>query len=199
MNISPLTVPTYEASRQYRAYRAALKQRKEKHLTELSAVYYQLSKGRKVIDVIEAFKASGMKDHGPAIALVRADRTRCILEKKSDGKAEFYGLSDGEVNQHSKADFVTPACYQWQMETLRTGWNRPYRSRCSTVVPLIPVVHVPVGGLHNYHILWEIDKWEPEPPVDPLLLKQITKNIFVVLAQWNLSPIERAVMRGAIQ
>lgn len=196
MNIAPMSVPTYEARDQYRAYRSALKERKEKHLAELSAVYYQLSRGHQVIDVIEAFKASGMKDGGPAIALCRADRKSVFLEKKENGSAEFYGLSEGERRQHKVPDFITPRCYSWERENTQYRWIK--NSRCRTVVPIIPVAHMPIGGLHNYHILWEIDKWEPEPPVDPILLKQITKNVFVVLAQWNLSPIERAVMRGAI-
>jgi hypothetical protein len=48
--------------------------------------------------------------------------------------------------------------------------------------------------LSNYHILWEAD-WE-DAPVDPILLKQIDGNFFAVIAQWDLTNVERMVLRS---
>lgn len=44
-------------------------------------------------------------------------------------------------------------------------------------------------------ILWEVDRWIPEPPRDPFLLKHIGAGLYAILAAWELTEIERAVMR----
>jgi hypothetical protein len=59
-------------------------------------------------------------------------------------------------------------------------------------VPLIPPRLRPAGDLSNYHILWEAN-WQA-PPTDPLLLRHLSGPLYAVLACWDLTPIERAVM-----
>ncbi|MEM3580897.1 MAG: hypothetical protein QXQ64_06505 [Candidatus Bathyarchaeia archaeon] len=44
-----------------------------------------------------------------------------------------------------------------------------------------------------------MEKWEPVPPRDPILVKQLTPNLFGVLATWDLTPLEKAIIRGRIQ
>lgn len=46
---------------------------------------------------------------------------------------------------------------------------------------------------------WEVEKWKPVPPRDPILVKRLTPNLFGVLATWNLTELERAIIRGRIQ
>jgi hypothetical protein len=73
--------------------------------------------------------------------------------------------------------------------------------KIETIVPIIPAkIMNPLRShkLENYHILWEVDAWKPIPPRDPMLLKRITPNMFCVLATWNLTELERAVIRGRI-
>lgn len=197
MELATISMSPSEARGHLRAYRTALKQHKQQQLKDLSACYYQLARGRAMIDVFQAFKAAGIKDYGPALALCRADRTQLFLEKDRNGSAKFFGLSAGEIRPGRHPDFELPiGSFQWPVES---NGNWVYKQRGRTVVPLIPPQHLPQGALHNYHLLWEIDKWEPVPPADPLLLKQITRNLFVVMAQWNLTAVEQAVMRGAIR
>jgi hypothetical protein len=65
------------------------------------------------------------------------------------------------------------------------------------LIPAIPAHLRPADDLANYHILWEA-KWEPTAPVDPLLLKRLTDNIYVILAQWDLTPIEQAILEDRL-
>lgn len=52
-------------------------------------------------------------------------------------------------------------------------------------------------GLRNYHILFEVPKWQVEPqPLDPLLLKRVAGLVFAVVSQWDVTPLEAAVLRG---
>ncbi len=55
---------------------------------------------------------------------------------------------------------------------------------------------LPKGSNENYYVLWEVDHWTREPPRDPYLLRRITDNMFVVIAAWNLTDLERAVIKG---
>jgi hypothetical protein len=48
-----------------------------------------------------------------------------------------------------------------------------------------------------YHVLWDA-VWTPEPPIDPLLLKHCGGSLYAIVAAWDLTPLEQAVMRGRI-
>jgi hypothetical protein len=64
-----------------------------------------------------------------------------------------------------------------------------------TIVPKIPASLRPKGDLNKYYILWEVEKWQAVPK-DPYLLKRLTKNMFVILAGWDLTELERSVIAG---
>lgn len=38
--------------------------------------------------------------------------------------------------------------------------------------------------------------WQPVPPTDPLLLRHLHGDLYAVLAAWDLTPLERAVLAG---
>jgi hypothetical protein len=56
-------------------------------------------------------------------------------------------------------------------------------------VPHIPPACRPKFGLHNYHILFEVQEWKAYP-VDPFLMRRVMGNLFVVEAEWDLTPLE---------
>jgi hypothetical protein len=65
-----------------------------------------------------------------------------------------------------------------------------------TIVPLIPPEHRPNRNrLPRFHILWEVEKWDPTPPRDPALLKWIGGDLWEVVATWDLTELERAVLQ----
>lgn len=71
------------------------------------------------------------------------------------------------------------------------------RASGRAVVPSIPARFRPDGDLSQYHILWE-PIWEPTPPGDPILMKHLHGDFFVVLAQWDLTAIEKAALYARI-
>jgi len=61
-------------------------------------------------------------------------------------------------------------------------------------VPIIPGYLRPKRGLQNYHILWEAE-WSRGVPVDPYLLRRIGQgDLWLVVAAWELTEVERAAM-----
>ncbi len=60
-------------------------------------------------------------------------------------------------------------------------------------MPIIPVHLRPKRGLVNYHILWEAE-WTKTYPADPYLLRRFGGDAWLVVAGWELTDVERAVM-----
>jgi len=63
-------------------------------------------------------------------------------------------------------------------------------------VPLIPVHLRPRKAIDKYHVLWEAD-WN-QYPVDPYLLRRFGADAWLVVAAWDLTPVERAVMSSKL-
>lgn len=193
-----------EAKALYDDYAEQIKKRgddAEKHLKDLKSTYYHLSQGRKVIDIYEVFKNSGLKKDGtPQLAIARADLKKVYFHKEAMGA----GCFAKKENWYDAADNVrlpSGTFKQWEMTETDPNdkWSRPKIVRQSLVskVPLVPAHVMPSGKLDNYYILFEVVQWDDVPvAADPYLLKRINANAFVVLAEWDVTPIEQAIMRG---
>jgi hypothetical protein len=59
-------------------------------------------------------------------------------------------------------------------------------------VPHIPPAFRPQRELSKYLILWEAE-WQ-EVPHDPILLSPIGADLYLVCAQWDLTPLERSIL-----
>lgn len=209
-----------EAAELYKDYAEQIKERGEKteqYLKDLKQTYYHLSQGRKVIDIFEVFKTSGVRENGdPFLGLARADWKKVVFHKMPMGAAAFTNTTNTPTNW--RGDSQTPAGSVELPSTTFPSWrtlpiaedadewakNHPQteRSKLQSKVPVVPAHILPNGALDNYYILFEVveGQWAelPVPPVaaDPYLLKRINANAFVVLAEWDITPIEQAIMRA---
>jgi len=206
MEVEELAIPTEEAEEEFQALREAFKTnaklKKEEIRQDLKKVYGHLRHGKKIIDIYESFKKAGLNEAGdPKLAICRADAKTCFLSKRDEGGAVF---SISEIWRHDPPrktynDVALPeGSFTWK----KNDYGSILNPECETLVPIIParilVAEVKVL-LKNFHILWEVEEWKPIPPKDPILLKQLTPNLFGVLATWDLTKLERAVIRGRIQ
>ena len=194
-------MPEAKAKEEWKKYCKLIKERKgkvEHHLKELKATYYNLSKGFKIIDIYEAFKSQGLTENEePKIAICRADIKNVIFQKESEGRGLF--TDNTGAWGRSKFDVQLPS-YTFKEFTLIDGSQWAIKNKSiSAPTPVIPAEIMPDGKLENYYILWEVEEWKPVPPKDPILLKRISPNLFAVIATWNLTKIEQAVMKGHIR
>ena len=213
MQVEQFAVPKRQAQTELEALKQAAKQNaqleKEQLYKDLQKVYGHMKHGAKVIDIFASFKTAGLNADGdPKLAICRADGKICYCKKNDQGIAVFSIMPfqrswDLEVRT-SYADVALPkGTFQWTAadpSRKAEGWNIKNKT-LKTTVPIIParLLSVVKSKLGNYHILWEVEKWTPEPPKDPILLKQLTPNLYGVLATWDLTPLERAIIRGRIQ
>lgn len=74
-----------------------------------------------------------------------------------------------------------------------------YGSEGYALVPLVPPdVRLGRDRMAHHFILWEVEHWADseqsvEPDRDPLLLRRVTSQLYAVIAQWDLTELEREV------
>jgi hypothetical protein len=187
MNVQAATLELEPNARaKYREYRTALKTHKAEHLAALAAIYWQLAHDHKVLDVVKAITDAGTNEKGePKLAIARADDRRIEFRRNHDSELRFIRRTPG---QHPKTVIEFPV--PWPSH----GWQAG-----TAPVPLIPPACLPKGALDGYHILWEVEAWAPVPSPDPILLRRLEGALFVIVAAWNLTPAEQAVMRQGLR
>lgn len=212
MEVDLLAIPKKKAEEEFQALKQAIKQSREKQMDEIYSdyqkIYGHMRHGKKIIDVYEAFKKAGLNQDGdPKLAIVRADSKIVVCKERSDGSAKYFHDNGGKRLPHrirwsyygDKDDVSLPnGTFEWLRKD--SGYLRC--EDVQTIVPVIPakiLVNEIKVLLKNFHIIWEVEKWKPIPPRDPILVKRLTPNLFGVLATWNLTKLERAVIRGRIQ
>lgn len=211
MEVEQLAIPKRKAEEEFQALSQAFKQntklRREEMRQDLKKVYGFLRHGKKIIDIYESFKKAGLNEDGdPKLAICRADGKQCNLVRHDDGSAVF-GVTqfnkwqaqyDNYQGAKTRGDVWVPSStFDFPLDHYKHVAKR-YRQ---TIVPIIPakiLVNEVKVLLRNFHILWEVEEWKPIPPKDPILLKKLTPNLYGILATWNLTKLERAVIRGRI-
>ena len=183
MNVQPLA--TQDAARaafiQYRKHRDVY----DKMDLEIERIYRAISKGKLVISARQAIVGAGFDMQGrPRLAICKAHAESCIFRREGHGEATFGIFNPGDNS--------------WQKGTgrIRIPWPQlPYGgSGARALLPRIPPQYRPTRGrLALYHILWEAD-WQ-DLPKDPMLLKRIGNDAWVVVAAWDLTDVELSVLR----
>lgn len=191
MNVEKIKIDRATAREHYRRYKEHV------HWSapmddEIRRTYQLIAQGRVVIRAIESIKAAGLGDDTfPRLAIVRADAAHCFLDIKEDGAAIFSMSNSWRTQHHKRRRIVMPS---GTFPAMERGWRR---TAAKAIVPLIPLNLRPKRGLANYHILWEAD-WKAIPR-DPMLLRRIGKgDLWLVVAAWDLTEVERAVLASRV-
>jgi len=182
MNPTRIIFPKEEAHQlwmKYREHRDVATPQDRK----IEDIYRRISRGEKVIKAIESIRQAGLDANGdPRLALIRADANICFYRKETN-QVVFRMDSWGSDNWHRRR-IVVP----WQ--------GMGFGSTKKSIVPLIPLHLRPKTSLTNYHILFEAE-WQMIPPTDPMLLRRFGNDLWLVVAAWDLTAVERAVLGGA--
>ncbi len=147
--------------------------------------YRELAKGRRIVNLLDAFRVTGVDElQRPNLAIARADWPKVFAESTWRGnRRDFCFGADGLHWAKDAGTIVIP-------RNILGGSTST--ARLSAGVPIIPPRFRPEDKLSRYHILFQA-AWEETPPVDPFLLRQLEWPMFVILAQWDLTPVERMI------
>lgn len=193
MQTVPVTMPASEARSLYREYK--------KHLHYSSPIdreclraYQLLAQGKVIIKALESITAAGLNVQGlpklaiaPATALSIDCQMRrgggCVMDARKE-KSSRWRLDENKWCA-DRSYFQFP---QGSFAVSKEIW------RATALVPGIPLHLKPRRGIENYHILWEAE-WTRIVPTDPFLLRRIGKaDLWLVVAAWDLTEVERGAL-----
>lgn len=203
MNVATIKMTRGDAAAAFREYQAAvradrpgIKQVWRQEDRGLMRAYKAISRGQQVLDLHAGFKRAGSKlyDHCPVplpqLAICPSDGQTCHLKVYQNGSARF---SDEKASWRAKRRVVTlPGGTLPPFESAEM-WRH---SEHKTTVPMIPPHLRPKHDLGNYFTLWEVESWTLDPSRDPMLLKSLGGALYAVLATWDLTDVERAILRN---
>jgi hypothetical protein len=185
MHHVPVTISPDAARDLWRAYQ------KHRHYStpidrEVMSAYQKLAQGKLVIKALESITSAGANDQGlPKLAIARADAKVMRLTRHHDGSAIMStGSGVARRNTLSTIRFEFP-----KGSFPGGGWKN-----AEAVVPHAPLHLRPKRALQNYHVMFEAE-WTKAPPVDPFLLRRLGQgDLWLVLAMWDLTEVERAAL-----
>jgi len=192
METLPVTIDRERAAELYRAYQ--VHQHYEKPIDEeIRRTYRLIAQGRVIIQALESIKLAGRNDEGwPKLAIARADQKSQWCTLHSDGSAT---MQPSAWFRRSRG--ISKVAFSWPAgafpQPARGNW------RAEAMVPLIPLPLRPKRGLQNYHVLWE-SEWTGKVPFDPMLLRRIGRaDLWLVVAAWDLTEVERAALATRVR
>lgn len=194
MNVETITMDRDEAREKLAEYREWLTRRDDAEYERLVDAYAALARGTPLLSLSNVI-AHAPRDEKlrPRLAIARADRRQVTYQRWGGGTEIFttpksrYGRSPND----SRIEIpVIPGVTPQGVESPIEGY---------ALVPIVPPVVRQDRALHNYLILWEVERWADRPRSstpdrDPYLLRRIGDDLFAVIEEWDLTPIERAVM-----
>jgi hypothetical protein len=191
-----------EGGKRFRAGRIA-KSLIEQEDYALMESYRAMAQGQRIVNVASVMHAAGRDSKQlPKLALAGADWKECWLNWSYRDRFEFskerWGASVLRNSYQNGATGFPLHTFgaELQNATWRKSNNYPALP-AKAIVPSIPLHLRPAGDLSEYHLLFE-PVWEAAAPVDPILLKHVHGYMYAVLAQWDLTDIERSVLEGRI-
>lgn len=196
MDLHEITMDRQLAREAFLDYRRAFREEGAAIDGELMRGYKELAAGRQLIRLSETIRAGGVdSQHRPRLAIARADEARVTFARTRNGAVTF--SPNVTLDQRARAedrvirlgDGTLPEC------TEPGGWVN--EGVWAAIMPIIPPRLRPPHNLDNYHVLWEAVWTQPQrrrAPHDPALLRRIGGDVFAVLAVWDLTPLEQAVL-----
>lgn len=195
MNVELMTMDRATAREKLKAYRRKRHADAEEVYSRCEAAFAALAEGTPVVDLSRVFEVCPVDGYGrPKLAVARADRKQVMFETRIFPERFCF---DTRRDLGRSNDSL---CLQFSGQRFHSR----ERNRGYATVPMVPAdVRPQTGQLRDWFVLFEVEQWSDtpiiDPPRDPFLLSHIGGTLYAVLAQWDLTEIERAVMREVLQ
>ncbi|MGH8665351.1 MAG: hypothetical protein ACREUX_13905 [Burkholderiales bacterium] len=181
MQVESIKLNREKARELYQQYRAHKGVQTEQD-AEIEQTYKLIAEGHTVLQAVASIKAAGLNEQRlPRLAIARADAAKVWWRTQWRG-GRFSIDSWPRGNQARSRRVIVR---DWDViENSPSG---------EAMVLIVPVYLRPRQALEKYHILFEAE-WRPLPPVDPYLLRHVSGDLWLVVAAWELTDVERAAM-----
>lgn len=204
MELALITMSKVEARTKLSEYRKALHKRADAEWDAAAKGYEQLAIGRALFCLSDVIRNGGLDDDWrPRLAIGRADwREINFLWRGGSSVASFCKSSSRWSSRTVRGEVRDLPMGQVNE---RRSEDRAYRRDVDVFAP-VPMVPAEVANSVRFdrtktHILWEVEQWSEKsmlapPPRDPYLVQHLGGDLWAILAQWDLTELERAVMAG---
>jgi hypothetical protein len=164
---------------------------------EIRKAYKEIGQGRMIIRALASIEAAGLFTEGPYVgypklAIARADSTHCEVDMGM-GRADIYSFTP-KNRMRRFGDYERSHAQDRHFKVHIPGATWEGRSDRGATMPMIPPHLRPKKSLQLYHVLWEAEWNRRVPPRDPYLLRRLGGDMWIVVAAWDLSEVERAAM-----
>ena len=191
MELHRITMDAEEAKKAYRENRRTFGAFSTREDDQVRAGYRAMSRGQQLISLSAAMRTAGVDDRGlPRLAVCRSDAKWVYSHGiQQDGSAVFRMDRVSENRDERRrvkvaaGTFAPPRRQTWQT------W--------AAMVPPVPAPLRPSRRLDGYFTIWDVD-WNLVPPEDPALLQHVGGDLYAVVAVWDLTPLERAVLSNRL-
>lgn len=207
MDLPTIEMTPEAADERLKAYQGLLAHQRTAEDDRIQAGYRAIARGFPVLQLSEAIAAGGYFANGlPKIAIARADARTSFVSKtrawhwNSDQRIDdeiVFGDDDRwRENRGAMVGTHTTRVIVPHVDATGNAWGWG-----QTIVPTVPPEHRPKRGrIRRFHILWEVERWTQianrRAPGDPALLRHIGGDLWAVVATWDLTELERAVISG---
>jgi hypothetical protein len=193
MDVPTITMDPELARAKLREYRQVLHRVADEEYEAAARGYEALAEGTPILMLSQVIREAGTHADGrPRLAIARADRKQVRV------RSTYF---EPRIAIFSTAQRFT----SYPGSTLEVHVPHPWRNFDAghALVPMTPPEVVQkVGGrslLRDYFVLWEVEQWADHPLMagpdrDPYLLKHLGADLYAVVAEWDLTELERAVM-----
>jgi hypothetical protein len=215
MDMATISVTEDEAKAALEQYRTAMRESAQKEVKDLTARarerrraiqlqdqaivkgYEMIAKHKTVIMLRQTLVQGGEDEHHrPRLAIARADERAVDMRRWSNGRVDYAGTNDWREKDYAEKPWNSNRDFQF-FELLPPVEELGGRSNRIEFTGILP--HIPPGlrpdRLDQYFVLWEAD-WQRKMPIDPALLRHLRGDLYAVIATWDLSELERAVLDG---
>lgn len=195
MNIPKIEVAQDKARQAFQEYRLSVQERRNDEDVAIMRGYKELAKGNALIDLSQVFEQCPCDELGrPKLAIAPATNKTVYCKLGWCGRNVYFYWGKALHRYGWMDDYCTRSIIKTTLPFSKVRKNSGDRYH-QTPVPNIPPLLRPKRFTTKHFILWEVDEWE-RVPGDPILLRHIGGALYVVLAQWDLTPLEQAVLKG---
>lgn len=196
MNVSVITMDQEEALVKLEAYRAQLRRRADDEYEQAVAGYKAMAEGKPILNLTVAFTETGLgADNRPKLAIARADMKEVeVTSGWRRGTRELVFDARTSSRQQPTNGRVVRLPMPYEHVDIKRGF---------ALVPMVPADVRPNRNLSNYFTLWEVIEWADRsrlmrPDRDPYLLQPIVGDLYAVIAEWDLTDLERSIMGARV-
>jgi hypothetical protein len=200
MDVQTIVMEPDAAAAKLAEYRERRRRGVDVEAERAERAYRELAKGTPLLMLADVMSQAPIDEKGrPRLAIARADMPQVQFTRygsSSPARYEFDARRSGRGNRKELVilvDLLEPSTWS-RTAGYQTGYS---------LVPMVPPDVLGNRSPSTHYVLWEVEKWadsplSPIPDRDPYLLRRLDADLWAVVGEWDLTDVERAIMRGRI-